>query len=216
MMPQMQQAAKQTVESFISEFNQITGRTSTVCASILPAAVGATSGLPGAMEDVGAQSVNGMIYGMRSRSSALYATIRSIVNNSINCARIAADVHSPSKKTTEIFELVGDGMVVGLENRRKKIKDTAQDVVNDALRFDMSSKVMELSANIDSTMPEYLVNAAVNPAPVAEGTPVASNVVTVYLNIDKFENNSDRDLDEVADYIEERIQSKFSKKEAAV
>lgn len=213
---QMQQAAKETVDSFIGEFNEITGRTSAVCASIVPAAVGAVSGLPGSMEDIGVQSINGMIRGMRLRESALYHTISSIVNNSIEQARKAAAVHSPSEKTTEIFEFVGDGMVVGLENRRKKIKDTAQDVVNDALSFDMSGKVQELSANIDTREPDYLVNKAVNPAPVAGGTSGAGNVVTVYLNIDKFENRSDRDLDEVADYIEDRIQSKFSKKEAAV
>lgn len=212
--PQMQQSAKQSVDAFDAEFNSITGRTSAVCAAIAPAAVGAASGLPGAMADIGTQSVNGMINGMVSRSSALYRTISSIVSNSIEYARRAAAVHSPSKKTTEIFEYVGDGMVVGLENRRQKIKDTAQDVVNDALNLDVNGKVMELSANAQT--PDYLINTAVNPAPAADGESVASNVVNVYLNIDKFENNSDRDLDEVADYIEERIQTKFAKKEAAL
>lgn len=212
--PQMQQSAKQSVDAFDAEFNSITGRTSAVCAAIAPAAVGAASGLPGAMADIGTQSVNGMINGMTSRSSALYRTISSIVSNSIEYARRAAAVHSPSKKTTEIFEYVGDGMVVGLENRRQKIKDTAQDVVNDALNLDVNGKVMELSANAQT--PDYLINTAVNPAPAADGESVASNVVNVYLNIDKFENNSDRDLDEVADYIEERIQTKFAKKEAAL
>lgn len=212
--PQMQQSAKQSVDAFDAEFNIITGRTSAVCAAIAPAAVGAASGLPGAMADIGTQSVNGMINGMTSRSSALYRTISSIVSNSIEYARRAAAVHSPSKKTTEIFEYVGDGMVVGLENRRQKIKDTAQDVVNDALNLDVNGKVMELSANAQT--PDYLINTAVNPAPAADGESVASNVVNVYLNIDKFENNSDRDLDEVADYIEERIQTKFAKKEAAL
>lgn len=212
--PQMQESARQSVDSFIGEFNAITGRTSAVCASIVPAAVGAASGLPGSMADIGAQTVNGMINGMVSRSSALYRTIRSIVSNSIEYARRAAAVNSPSKKTTEIFEYVGDGMVVGLENRRQKIKDTAQDVVNDALNLDVNGKVMELSANAQT--PDYLINTAVNPAPAADGESVASNVVNVYLNIDKFENNSDRDLDEVADYIEERIHTKFAKKEAAL
>lgn len=212
--PQMQRSAKQSVDAFDAEFNSITGRTSAVCAAIAPAAVGAASGLPGVMADIGAQSVNGMINGMVSRSSALYRTISSIVSNAIESARRAAAVHSPSKKTTEIFEYVGDGMIVGLENRRQKIKDTAQDVVNDALNLDVNGKVMELSANAQT--PDYLINTAVNPAPAADGESVASNVVNVYLNIDKFENNSDRDLDEVADYIEERIQTKFAKKEAAL
>lgn len=214
MTSQMQQSARLSVESFTKEFNEIQERTAATCASIVPAAVGAASGLPDSMADIGVQSINGMILGMRSRSSALYSTISSIVSNSIECARIAAAVHSPSKKTTEIFEFVGDGMVVGLENRRQKIRDTAQDVVNNALSLDTSGKMQEITDSIDTRMPDRMINAMV--APAADVAPATNNnVVNVNLHIEHFENRSDRDLDEVADYIEDRIQSKYVRREAA-
>lgn len=48
------------------------------------------------------------------------------------------------------------------------------------------------------------------------GTMSVGNSVRVDLHIDRFENYSDRDLDDIADYVEDRIQSKFSKREAAL
>ena len=138
MTTKMQQCAKQTVDTFDREFSQIVGRTSSTCSSIVSAASGAASGLPGAMYSIGVQSIDGMINGLNSRSGALYSTISSIVSNAIAKAKSAAAVRSPSRKTTEIFENVGEGMVVGLENKRDKVARTAQSVVDDALKLDVS------------------------------------------------------------------------------
>ena len=48
------------------------------------------------------------------------------------------------------------------------------------------------------------------------GAMSVGNSVRVDLHIDRFENYSDRDLDDIADYVEDRIQSKFNKREAAL
>lgn len=112
-----------------------------------------TGELPNHMMSIGAAMVDGMIRGMNSRSSALYRTVTGIVNKSIAEAKSAADVHSPSKKTQDIFENVGEGMIVGLERKRAKIVDTAQDVVNQALKLDVSGKVEAAISGIDDIMP---------------------------------------------------------------
>lgn len=134
---QMQQSAKQSVESFDRDFAPIVSHTSSTCESIVSAASSAASGLPGAMHSIGVQSIDGMINGLNSRSGALYSTISSIVSNAIAKAKSAAAVRSPSRKTTEIFENVGEGMVVGLENKREKVAQTAQSVVDDALNLEI-------------------------------------------------------------------------------
>ncbi len=213
---QMQTDAKQAVDAFDQEYARITERTSSICASIVPAAAGAASGLPGAMQNIGVQSIIGMINGLRSRSSALYSTIRGIVSNAIASAQNAAAVHSPSEKTTRIFEFVGDGMILGLENRRQKIKETAQSVVNDVLNLDMSSKMKDITESIDTRIPvELNPMMGVPPASPTGQTP-AGNVFNLNLNIEHFENNSDRDLDSIVGYIDDSLQSRFSRKEAAL
>jgi len=213
---QTQLSAKQAVDAFDQEFARITERTSSICASIVPAAASAASGLPGAMNNIGVQSIIGMINGLRSKSSALYSTIRSIVSNAIAIAQNAAAVHSPSEKTTRIFEFVGDGMIVGLENRRQKIKQTAQSVVNDVLGLDMSGKIKDITESIDTRIPVELNPMTGIPPALLAGQAPAGNVFNLNLNIERFENRSDRDLDYIVDYIEDSLQIRFSRKEATL
>jgi hypothetical protein len=80
--------------------------------------------------------VRGMVSGIQTQSSTLYSTISRVVNNAINTARIAADTHSPSKKTKKIFEDVGEGMVVGLGNKEDDVIREVHKVVDHALAID--------------------------------------------------------------------------------
>lgn len=146
---EMRTAGRNSVNGFNTEFSQVQTKTRSQIDALKATVSGASSGLPGTMSSVGVQMINGMISGLNSRSSALYATVRSIVNQSIATAKKAAAVRSPSRKTTEIFEQVGEGMVVGLENKRKKVAATAQSVVDDALKLDIKAQMPV----INDTMP---------------------------------------------------------------
>ena len=146
----MKESGKQAVEGYDREFSQISAKSASACRSMVSSASSAASGLPGAMTDIGVQSVNGMINGMYSRSSALYSAVNSIVSTAIARARTAAAVRSPSRKTMEIFENVGEGMVVGLENKREKVAKTAQSVVEDALKLEIGTLKMP---DIDDSLP---------------------------------------------------------------
>lgn len=150
-------SAKESVESYYDEFSQISAKVNSTLTELKATVNDSMSSLPGSMYGIGQESVNGMINGMNSRSGSLYSTVRSIVNSAISAARRAAAVNSPSKKTTEIFEFVGDGMAVGLENRRKKVKETAQSVVDDALKLDITGNIGSAISNINtSPSPEFL------------------------------------------------------------
>ncbi len=148
---------RNSVNGFNTEFSQLQAKTRSQIEALKATVSGASAGLPGTMSSVGVQMINGMISGLNSRSSALYATVRSIVNQSIATAKKAAAVRSPSRKTTEIFEQVGEGMVVGLENKRKKVAATAQSVVDDALKLDIKMPEMP---KIDDRMPRIDLGAA--------------------------------------------------------
>lgn len=166
----MTDSAKESANDFIKEFSKISGRTQTELTRLKQTVKNTTSALPDDMSGVGREMVNGMIRGINNRSSALYSTIRSVVNSAIRAARKAAAVASPSKKTTEIFEFVGDGMVVGLENRRKKIIDTARSVVDDALNLDVSNKIGSAISSIDTRIPLELDTTIMRTAAAAVST----------------------------------------------
>ena len=108
-----------------------------------------TSSMPGSAYATGQQIVDGMTGGMNSRSGVLYWTISNLVNSAIARARAAAAVASPSKKTTEIFEYVGEGMIVGIENRRKALEDKMQSVVESAMDVDVKNDISDKMTSIN-------------------------------------------------------------------
>lgn len=159
-------SATDSVDSYLEEFSKISNKTKSELAELKETITLCMAPLPGSMYTVGQDMINGAINGVNNRAGALYGTVRSVVNGAISEAKKAAAVNSPSKKTTEIFECVGDGMVVGLENRRAKVKETAQSVVNDALDLDVDGKVKSAINSIDATIPVEL-NSAVMRASAA-------------------------------------------------
>ena len=142
--------AEAAVTAFDTEFRKITGKTQASIAELRSAVNSGMSGMPNDSYNVGQQTINGMINGMNNRAGTLYWTVSSIVNKAIASARSAAAVASPSKKTTEIFEFVGEGMIVGIENRRKALEDKMQSVVDSALQVDVKNNLAEKATGIDA------------------------------------------------------------------
>lgn len=75
--------------------------------------------------DFGTDLSDGMTDGAESKRPSLIAKARSLVKSFLKAARDEADTHSPSKKTIAIFEDIGDGAVVGTENKTKDVKKAA-------------------------------------------------------------------------------------------
>ncbi len=146
----MESGARESVGSFDSEFRTIIGKTQSAIAELRSAITSGMSGMQNDTYGVGQQIVNGMINGMNNRAGTLYWTVSSIVNKAIASARSAAAVASPSKKTTEIFEFVGEGMIAGIENRRKALEDKMQSVVDSALQVDVKNNLAEKATGIDA------------------------------------------------------------------
>lgn len=97
-----------------------------------------TMGMYDQMFGIGSNVVYGMIQGIYSQNGYLYEAVYSVTSNAISAARAAAAVASPSKKTREIFEYVGEGMAVGIESKRQRVADATQETVDQALTIDTS------------------------------------------------------------------------------
>lgn len=88
-------------------------------------------------EAVGEDLTGGMTAGAENGRNGLLAKARSLVLGFLNAARAAADSHSPSRKAIKIFEDIGAGAEIGVDNKTEDVKRSAErqvDAVMDAYR----------------------------------------------------------------------------------
>lgn len=84
-------------------------------------------------EAVGEDLSEGMTAGAEKNRPNLLAKARSLVSGFLKAARDEADTHSPSKKTIKIFEDIGEGAVVGTENKTKDVERAATEQMSSFL-----------------------------------------------------------------------------------
>lgn len=145
---------EEAAEKFATGFSAIREKTSSTLDKMRADIDAKTSGAKDDMQSVGKDMVDGMIVGLNKRSGTLYYTVTSIVNEAIERARKAADTHSPSKKTEKIFGDVGEGMVVGIEAKRERVRASVQDVVDTALKLNVGgNRTDAILSAIDTRMP---------------------------------------------------------------
>ncbi len=81
------------------------------------------SGVKDEMRDIGVNSIQGMIDGLRSKSGALWSAASSIVSEAIRAMRRAADINSPSGETKKLVGApMGEGVIVGFVEGMKKAR----------------------------------------------------------------------------------------------
>lgn len=84
-------------------------------------AIGAFANAYADAESVGEDLTEGMIAGAGAKRNALYNRARSLVAGFLKAARDEADSHSPSRKAIAIFEDIGEGAEIGVENKTKDV-----------------------------------------------------------------------------------------------
>lgn len=151
----IEEGATKTVQGFTTEFGKLSTEAARIMNETRAAVSSAVAPMPGEMQSVGLQIVNGMTAGINSGSGALYAAVRRVVEQAIQTARAAADTHSPSKKTEKIFADVGEGMVVGITKKKERVAEATQDVVNTALGFDTEGMIEAIRASQDGVPDIY-------------------------------------------------------------
>lgn len=72
-------------------------------------------------ESIGEDMTEGMTAGAEKKRSGLLAKARSLVAGFLKAARDEADTHSPSKKSMAIFEDIGEGAEIGVENKTEDV-----------------------------------------------------------------------------------------------
>lgn len=83
--------------------------------------------------DAGANIVKGIIRGLGNLAGAIIDKITSIISDAWDAVVDFFDIFSPSKLAIRTFEFVGEGMVIGLDNMSKDVKNAATDLSKSAL-----------------------------------------------------------------------------------
>lgn len=78
-------------------------------------------------ESVGEDLSEGMTAGAESKRPSLLEKARSLVSGFLEAARKAADSHSPSRKAIAIFEDIGAGAEIGVQNKTKDVARAGAD-----------------------------------------------------------------------------------------
>ena len=104
--------------------------------------------------NTGRNIIIGMINGMNAEAPNLYNTAQEIANNVSTTINNSLQVNSPSRVTTKTGEYVGEGLIVGMENRRRALLKVASDIasaVGDALTptVDLTETKRQFDAELD-------------------------------------------------------------------
>lgn len=131
-------------------------------------------------ESVGEDLTQGMTDGAENKRSGLLAKARSLVAGFLKAARAEADCHSPSRKSIAIFEDIGEGAEIGIENKTKDVKRAGTEqaaAVLDAYR-EQEVSAQRVMRNVEHQQEAYTtagISAAGSYAPLLEQILTAIN-----------------------------------------
>lgn len=122
-------------------------------------------------QSVGKDLSGGLENGMTSKKSSLLEKARSIISGIISAMRKEADSHSPSKKTIDFGEDLGEGTEIGLDNKTDDVVKSAENQVGKVMKaydYDLTKPMISIGGfgelpierNISSTLEQNLNNSS--------------------------------------------------------
>lgn len=149
---QKQQAAKQVATQFYQDEMDALGRE---FVDKIPEELGEVKD---EMRDIGVQGIQGMVDGMYSQSGFLYSAAASIVSQAIAAMRMAADIHSPSKKAAELVgKPLAQGVGVGFEQAYPGVMSRLRNVFN-ASMAQTSARLQSAATSGGGTVTREITN----------------------------------------------------------
>lgn len=146
---------------------------------------GATNGfsaMKSTLPEIGKQAIQGLIDGMSAMQGGVVEKARAIAQSAAAAMRKALDIHSPSRETRWIGEMVGAGLAAG-------IGGSVTDV--EARAADMASRATAALARINAPAPAMQTGSG-----VASGVGAAAGGVQISISFPgSITVRSDRDLD---------------------
>ena len=86
--------------------------------------------LPKQLEELGWQSMQGFLSGLTTNTAYMEESVRTFISGMVNTFKQQLGIHSPSKLTFALGELVGEGFADGLKEMVSTVKDAAKDITD--------------------------------------------------------------------------------------
>lgn len=128
---------------------------------------------------IGKSMIQGLINGIKNMGSSVVGAIGGIVTNAIDSAKKKLGINSPSRVFRKIGEGTGQGLINGLENKEIDVKKASQRLSNGV--------ISGYNANINTNFSKGL-----------NGGNNANYTNGISLNIENFNNNTDKDIEYLA------------------
>ena len=131
------------------------------------------------LTQIGKDMIQGLINGVKSMGSKVVGALSSVVKSGIDSAKKALGIKSPSRVFRQIGEDTGQGLVLGLEDKETDVIKASKSLSNGVIGG--------YSASINTNF-----NKGLN------GTNNSNYTNGISLNIENFNNNTDKDIEYLA------------------
>ena len=153
--------------------------------------INAVRNLPSQMASIGRNIVEGVWNGITGMGSWLMNKVSSFFSGIVDGAKKALGIHSPSRvMRDQVGKYMAQGVGVGFEDETKNVERSMED------DFEYLVAKMEATVNFEhyKSIPLSSINNGLN----SSANVINNNDNGVTLNIEKFENNQDSDIETLA------------------
>lgn len=150
--------------------------------------------------------VEGVQLGINEKKGSLFSSVTSLAQNVLNSLKEQWDINSPSKATKQFGHYLLQGLNLGIKDESKDSLKTISDFGNQVLST-FGSTVSNVSSEFDSMKLDNIITPQFTQE-VTEKATTIRETRPIILNIDTFNNNTDRDIEslsnELAFYVRQK------------
>lgn len=150
--------------------------------------------------------IEGVQLGINEKKGSLFSNVTSLAQNVLKSLKLGLDEHSPSKTSRLYGQYLLQGLNLGIKDESKESLKTISDFGNQVL-----STFGNTVSNVSSEFDSMKLNNIITPQFTQEVTEKATTIREtrpIILNIDTFNNNTDRDIEslsnELAFYVRQK------------
>ena len=167
--------AKTMMSNLLSAVRSSISQVPTTIRNFMTQAVGVIKSIN--LVTIGKQMIQGLINGIKSMAGSVVGSIKNVVGGAISAAKSALGIKSPSRVFKQIGDDTGQGLVLGLEGKESNVLKASKRLANGV--------VGGYKANINTNF--------------TNGNKQGLNVSNgVTLSIENFNNNTDKDIEYLA------------------
>jgi len=150
-------------------------------------------------DSIGQEMANGVARGINNGGGIVSNAAQNMINNALAAMRAAAAINSPSRKSMEIANHIGDGLIIRMKAKGKELVEVCKKItenVLDSLSVDPSGLIESAGSvlqGMQTAVPamETHIRKAASPPPYASSAPAAPPSFTVNIHNPVIREESD-------------------------